>query len=86
MSIVFLALCLHPDMQSPHLMQPVRLGPSPPKYGSSTSTPGVPKYTPTGVEWNVSPTPISWAMSRMMRSGSVRNGTSLTPSMRSAWS
>ena len=43
-----------PVMHSPHSVQPLRAGPAPPKYGSATSTPGSPKYTPTGVGTNVS--------------------------------
>jgi hypothetical protein len=46
---VFLALCGQPTMQRPHSTQPVRAGPSPPKYGSGTVSPGVPKNTPTRV-------------------------------------
>ena len=58
---LFLALWPQPMLQLPHEMQPVRRGPTPPKYGSSASTPGVPKYTPTGALLNVSPLPISTA-------------------------
>ena len=37
---VFLALCRQPVMHSPTSLQPARRGPTPPKNGSSTSTPG----------------------------------------------
>ncbi len=73
-------------MHWPHSMHPVRRGPAPPKNGSSTSTPGSPKNTPTGVGWNVSPTPISSATSRMTSSAGVVVGLGTTPSIRLAWS
>ena len=47
MTSVFLAPCGQPTMQRPQRMQPVRSGPSPPKYGSATVSPGSPKKTPT---------------------------------------
>jgi hypothetical protein len=40
---LFLALWPQPLLQLPQEMQPVRRGPTPPKKGSSASTPGVPK-------------------------------------------
>ena len=53
---VFLALWRHPVMHSPHSMHALRSGPTPPKYGSGTFSPGLPsppvfspKNTPTGV-------------------------------------
>ena len=73
-------------MHSPHWMQPLRRGPTPPKNGSSTSTPGSPKKTPTGVGPNVSPTPISSATARITSSDGVIVGFGTTPSMRLAWS
>ncbi|SIM77430.1 Uncharacterised protein [Mycobacteroides abscessus subsp. bolletii] len=72
-------------------MQPTRSGPTPPKYGSGTLTPGVlvpsgPKYTPTGVATKVSPAPMSSATSLMSRSASVKVGFFTTPSIRWACS
>ena len=72
-------------------MQPVRSGPTPPKYGSGTVLPGVlvpsgPKKTPTGVATNVSPTPMSSATSFITLSASVNVGFCTTPSMRWACS
>ena len=85
--MVFLALCRQPVMHSPHSMQPVRSGPTPPKNGSGLVTPGPsPKYTPTGVSRKVCPTPISSATAFMTRSAGVIVGLSTTPSMRVAWS
>ena len=90
MSRVFLALCRQPVMHSPQPMQGVRSGPAPPKYGSATVSPGawapLPKNTPTGVGWNVSPTPISPATFSITSSLGVRSGFSTTPSIRLAWS
>ena len=48
----------------------MRAGPAPPKYGSGTVLPGSPKKTPTGVGWNVSPTPMSSAVRRMASTSS----------------
>ena len=70
----------------PHCVHPVRCGPAPPKYGSATVTPGVPKNTPTGAATTVSATPISWATDRITRSAAVTPGKVVTPSMRVAWS
>ena len=48
--------------------------------------PGSPKNTPTGVGWNVSPTPISSATFFIATSAGVVLGYSVTPSIRLAWS
>ncbi len=71
-------------MQLPQRMQPVRLGPSPPKKGSGTSTPGLSKKTPTRVLVKVSPTPISSPYSCSSLSAGPIPSYSTTPSMRSA--
>jgi hypothetical protein len=55
---VFFAPTGQPTMQRPHAMQPVRSGPAPPKNGSATVSPGVPKYTPTRVLAYVSSAPM----------------------------
>ncbi len=87
MGIVFLALCRQPVMQLPHSWQPVRAGPLPPKNGSGTVSPGPsPKNTPTGVMRNVWPTPMSSATALNVWSSGVGRGTSVTPSIREAWS
>ena len=51
-------------MHPPQKLQPVRAGPSPPKYGSGTSLPASPKKTATSVGWKVFAQPISAAISR----------------------
>jgi len=53
------ALWPQPILQLPHEMQPVRRGPTPPKYGSSASMLGLPKQTPAGALLNISPLSIS---------------------------
>ena len=50
--------------------QPVRAGPSPPKYGSSTVTPGSPKNTPTRVLAYVSLAPM-WSPNSRSRSSAA---------------
>ncbi len=49
MSSVFFAPWRQPIMQPPQECSPARSGPSPPKYGSGTVTPGSPKKTATSV-------------------------------------
>ena len=71
-------------MQLPQRMQPVRAGPSPSKKGSSTSTPGWSKKTPTLVLVKVSPTPMSSAYSFSSMSAGPMPSYSTTPSIRSA--
>jgi len=83
---MFLAPWRQPVMHSPHSVHPRRRGPTPPKYGSSTSTPGSPKNTPTGARWKVSPTPIRSATFRMTSSAGVMDGLTTAPSIRLAWS
>ena len=73
-------------MHEPHSVHPVRSGPAPPKYGSFARSPGLPKYTPTGVVWKESSTPMSFATSRITTSDGVMVGFVTTPSMRLAWS
>ena len=67
LGIVAIADVLH----LPHEMQPLRFGPTPPKYGSSASTPGLPKWTPIGALLKVCSRPISPATCFMTRSTSV---------------
>ncbi len=86
MTSVFFAPTRQPVMQLPHSVHPVRSGPTPPKNGSATRDPGSPKKTPTGVDVNVSPAPISSATSRMTASAGVNDGLVVTPSIRFACS
>lgn len=65
---VFFAPTRQPTMQFPHSVHPVRAGPSPPKNGSSSVSPGLPNQTPTGARRNVAPTPRSSAAPAMIRS------------------
>ena len=71
-------------MHAPQKVQPVRSGPSPPKYGSGTVVPALPKNTPTGVRWKVASTPNWRPTSFSSCCPSLSRGTSCTPSMRSA--
>ncbi len=84
MRSVFLAPTRHPTMQLPHSVHPVRRGPTPPKYGSSTVSPGLPKKTPTGVLRNEPPTPMSSAVRCMSCSTMPSHGLVTTPSIRLA--
>ena len=86
MTRVFFAPTRQPVMHAPHSVQPVRSGPAPPKNGSGTVRPGWSKYTPTGVWWNVSDTPMSAATFWITSSDGVTVGFSTTPSIRLAWS
>ncbi len=71
-------------MQPPQDVQPARSGPSPPKYGSGTVTPGSPKKTATSVGCHLSTRPRSRPTSRRISSGGDVNGTRAVPSIRFA--
>ena len=79
-------------MQLPHSVHVVRLGPTPPKYGSATCLPcscgesSSPKSTPTGVLRKVSGTPISSAAARIASSTTPSQGLVTTPSIELAMS
>ncbi len=71
-------------MHAPQNVQPVRAGPSPPKYGSGTVSPALPKNTPTGVRRNVCATPKCSPTCCRIFWPSLSRGTVCTPSIFSA--